>query len=196
MGIRDLIIKNRSLRRFYESEKISRETLAGLVELARLSPSGANLQPLKFILSNTAKINARVFECLAWAGYLSDWDGPEPGERPSAYIVILGDKNIKDPVKHDQGIAAQSMMLGAVEAGLGGCIIGSIKRQSLMKNLKIPEHLEILLVLALGRPKEKVVLNKVGESGDIRYWRDENGVHHVPKRPLSNLILEIPADDN
>lgn len=196
MQLKDLLLRNRSYRRFHESEKISRETLAGLVELARLSPSGANLQPLKFILSNTSTINAKIFECLAWAGYLTDWEGPEPGERPSAYVVILGDKNIKDPVKHDQGIAAQSILLGAVEQGLGGCIIGSVKQELLRKNLKIPGHLEILLVLALGRPKEKVILEELPENGDIRYWRDENGVHHVPKRPLSNLILEIPADDD
>ena len=195
MQLKELLLKNRSYRRFHGSEKISRETLTGLVELARLSPSGANLQPLKFFLSNTAETNARIFECLAWAGYIKDWEGPQPGERPSAYIIILGDKNIKDPVKHDQGIAAQSILLGAVEQGLGGCIIGSVKREILREKLEIPTHLEILLVLALGRPKEKVILEELPENGDIRYWRDENGVHHVPKRPLSNLIIEIADDD-
>lgn len=190
MRLRDLILKNRSYRRFFESEKISQETLTGLVDLARLSPSGANLQPLKFILSNTAKTNAKIFQCLAWAGFLTDWEGPEPGERPSAYIVILGDKNIKDQVKHDQGIAAQSILLGAVEAGLGGCIIGSVKRELLRENLGIPTHLDILLVLALGRPKEKVILEEVGENGDTRYWRDEEGIHHVPKRVIDDLVIE------
>jgi nitroreductase len=187
--IKDLIRQNRSYRRFYESERISREILTGLVELARLSPSGGNLQPLKYFLSNTTEANAKIFDCLAWAGYLKGWDRPEPGERPSAYIVILGDKSIKDPVKHDPGIAAQSMLLGAVETGLGGCIIGSVKRELLRENLEIPSHLDILLVLALGKPKEKVVLEAVDESGDIRYWRDENGVHHVPKRLIENLII-------
>ena len=191
MNITDLIKKNRSYRRFYEDEKVDTKTLKDLVNLTRLTPSAANLQPLKFILSATTEKNAGIFPNLAWAGYLKDWDGPEKGERPSAYIIILGDTEISENFHCDHGFAAQSILLGAVEKDLGGCIIGSVKRIDLRRELKIPLRYEILLVIALGKPKEEVVLEDMAENGDIRYWRDKNQVHHVPKRPLNELILEL-----
>jgi len=190
MPIRDLIVKNRSYRRFYQDEKVTPDQLRKLVDLARLSPSGANLQPLKFIFSNSAEKNDMIFPCMAWAGYLKDWAGPEEGERPSAYIIILGDASIKTEPKNDQGIAAQSILLGAVEMGLGGCMIGSIKREKLRDSLGISAQYEILLAIALGKPKETVVIDDMGSDNDVRYWRDENQVHHVPKRSLNDLILE------
>jgi len=189
MNLHDLILKNRSYRRFYEDHKISTETLRELVDLARLSPSGGNLQPLKYKLSSDAETNNKIFPCLAWAGYLADWPGPAEGERPSAYIIILEDSSIKKEVKNDQGIASQSILLGAVENGLGGCIIGSIKKEKLREVIKIPAHLEILLVIALGKPKEIVVIENLPTDGNIKYWRDENGVHHVPKRGLDEIVI-------
>jgi len=189
MEMKDLIVKNRSYRRFYEDYEISRDILRDLVDMARLSPSGANLQPLKYKLSDSAEINGKIFTCLAWAGYLADWPGPEEGERPSAYIIMMEDTTIKKEVKHDQGIAAQSILLGATEKGLGGCIIGSVKKEPLREILNLPAHLEILLVIALGKPKEKVVIEALDAKGDIKYWRDEAGVHHVPKRDLDDIIL-------
>jgi len=189
MKLHDLILKNRSYRRFYEDHKISTETLRELVDLARLSPSGGNLQPLKYKLSNNTETNNKIFPCLAWAGYLTDWPGPAEGERPSAYIIILEDSSIKKEVKNDQGIASQSILLGAVENGLGGCIIGSIKKEKLREVLQIPAHLEILLVIALGKPKEIVVIENLPTDGNIKYWRDENGVHHVPKRGLDEIVI-------
>jgi nitroreductase len=189
MMLRDLIVKNRSYRRFYQEESIPLETLRELVELARLSASGANIQPLKFILSADAATNAGIFPHLAWAGYLKDWPGPEEGERPAAYIIILGDTQLRKSFGCDHGIAAQSMLLGATEKGLGGCMIASVKRPALHQLLTIPEHLEILLVIAMGKPKEKVVLDPVGPDGDIKYWRDEEKVHHVPKRSLDEIII-------
>lgn len=188
--IKDLVLKNRSYRRFHQDEAVKSETLLELIDLARLSASGANLQPLKYILSWVAEKNAQIFPHLAWAGYLKDWDGPVESERPSAYIIILGDTEISKTFGVDHGIAAQSILLGAVEKGLGGCIIGSIKRDSLRDALGIPNRYEILLVLALGRPKETVVLVTTGEDVDIRYWRDREGVHHVPKRQLDDIILD------
>lgn len=191
MEFYDLLKKNRSYRRFYEYEKVDTETLKDLVNLTRLSPSAANLQPLKFILSATPEKNARIFPDLAWAGYLKDWDGPQKGERPSAYIIILGDTEISENFHCDHGFAAQSILLGAVEKDLGGCIIGSVKRIDLRRELNIPLRYEILLIIALGKPREEVVLEDMSENGDIRYWRDKNQVHHVPKRPLEELILEL-----
>jgi nitroreductase len=187
--IEELITGNRSYRRFYENESISLETLKWLVNLARLSASGANLQPLKYILSNDPAKNADIFSCLAWAGYLQDWPGPVEGERPAAYIVILGDKGITQNFGCDHGIAAQSILLGAREKGLGGCMIGSITRDRLRELLNISDQYDILLVIALGKPKEKVVLEEAALGGNIKYWRDAQGVHHVPKRRLEDIIL-------
>ncbi len=187
----DLISKTRSYRRFDETVPISQETLRELVNLARLSASGANLQPLKYLLTWTPEANAAVFTQLAWAGYLSDWPAPEAGERPTAYIVILGDTQISQSFGVDHGIAAQSILLGAVARGLGGCILASVNRDALRTVLHIPQRYEILLVLALGTPRETVVIETVGPDGDIKYWRDAEDVHHVPKRALDAVILDF-----
>jgi nitroreductase len=189
--IKDLVLKNRSRRRFFEEVPVSRETLVELVDLARCSASGANRQPLKYILSWEAEKNARIFPNLFWAAALKEWPGPGPGERPSAYIVILGDKEIASNFGVDHGIAAQTILLGAVEKGLGGCMIGAIQVDGLKQALKIPERYAILLVVALGKPKEEVVLEQVGPDGRTDYWRDGQGVHHVPKRPLEEIILDL-----
>ncbi len=163
--------------------------LCELVDLARLSASGANRQPLKFALSTAPAQNARIFPCLHWAAYLKEWAGPGEGERPAAYVIILGDKEIADNFGVDHGIAAQSIMLGAVERGLRGCIMSSIERGKLCEILGLPDRYEILLVLALGSPAETVVVDAVAADENIRYWRDAESVHHVPKRSLEDLIL-------
>jgi len=187
--IRELITKNRSYRRFHQEVPVERETLKELVDLGRLSASAANLQPLKYILSNEPERNALIFSCLRWAGYLKDWRGPAEGEKPSAYIIVMGDTKVSKGFLCDHGVAAQSILLGAVEKGLGGCILAAVQRTKLGKLLKIPDYFEILLVLALGKPKEKVVLETVGPDGDIKYWRDKDQVHHVPKRKLDDIIV-------
>ena len=187
--LRDLVVENRSYRRFYQDTTVSIGTLRELVDLARLSASGANRQPLKYVLSCDPRTNALVFATLAWAGYLKDWSGPEEGERPAAYIIILGDKTIAQSFGVDHGIAAQSILLGATEMGFGGCIIGSVRRAELSQAMAIPAEYEILLVLALGKPKETVVLEDLGPGGDIKYWRDEQAIHHVPKRSLEEIIV-------
>ena len=187
--ISELVEANRSCRRFYEDHQVELKTLEELVDLARLSASGANLQPLKYILACQPDVNAEIFSCLAWAGYLKDWPGPDPGERPSGYIVILGDTTIKEEFGVDHGIAGQSMLLGAREKGLAGCMIASINRKDLRPMLNIDSHLKILLVLAIGKPKEKVVIESVGPDGSILYWRDAEAVHHLPKRALTDIIV-------
>ena len=187
--ITELVKENRSYRRFYEDHAVKPETLKEFVNLARMSASGANLQPLKYILSCDPRKNADIFSCLAWAGYLKDWPGPGEGERPAAYIVILGDTSISESAGCDHGIAAQTILLGAREKGLGGCMLGSIDRNALRDSLNIPSQLKILLVLAIGKPREQVVLETVGPDNSIRYWRDNEGVHHVPKRKLEDIIV-------
>jgi len=187
--IRDLIIENRSCRRFHQEVSIELETLRELVDLARLSASAANRQPLKYILSCEPQKNALIFQCLGWAGALKDWPGPSEGERPSAYIIMLGDTEIAKSFFCDHGIAAQSIFLGAREKGLGGCIHAGVQREELSKAIGIPPRYEILLVLSLGKPREKVVLETLGPDGDFNYWRDSDNVHHVPKRPLDDIII-------
>ena len=187
--LRDLVIRNRSYRRFYQEQEVGRETLQELVDLARLSASGSNRQPLKYLLACDEETNATIFGCLAWAAYLKDWAGPAEGERPAAYVVVLGDTEVSASFGVDHGIAAQSILLGATERDLGGCIIASIQRERLRAALDIDPRYEILLVLALGRPKEVVILEPLGPEGDIRYWRDEHGAHHVPKRGLDEIVV-------
>jgi nitroreductase len=189
-SLSNLVFRNRSYRRFDASYPVARETLVELVELTRFTASAANLQPLKYILSADEETNGLVFPCLAWAAYLKDWDGPSPGERPSAYIVILIDEAITKEAGCDAGIAAQTIMLGAVGKGLGGCMIASIQQKKLRSALAIPKPLQIRLVLALGKPAEAVVVEDSESGGDIRYWRDEKEVHHVPKRKREELIVE------
>ncbi|NLG83342.1 MAG: nitroreductase family protein [Firmicutes bacterium] len=193
MTLRELVLRNRSYRRFREDIPVEYETLQELVDLARYTASAGNKQPLKYLLSYHRRWNEIVFPCLAWAGYLTDWPGPAEGERPGAYILVLGDTTLACEFGYEAGIAAQTILLGAVERGLGGCIIGGFDRATLRARLEIPSRYEILLVLALGVPAETVVLEEPGPDGDIRYWRDEAGVHHVPKRRLSEIILVPPA---
>lgn len=190
MLFEELIAKNRSFRRFRQSRSIDEAKLRQLVDYARLSPSATNRQALKFVLSWDPNTNEKVFPCLGWAGYLSDWPGPAEGERPSAYIIILGDTSIASSFGCDHGIAAQSILLGAVDSGLGGCMIGSINRSDLQNVLGIPSRYEILLVIALGEPAEQVVVEPMGDH-DTRYYRDENDIHHVPKRSLDELIVPL-----
>ena len=188
--LKDLILKNRSYRRFHQEVTIPADDLHDMIDNARLSASGANRQPLKYMVLNEAGSCKKIFPLLAWAGYLKDWDGPEEGERPSAYIIQLHDTEVATGYFCDDGIAAQSILLTAVEKGFGGCIIASVKREALSTLLGLPHTLKILHVLALGKPKEKVVIDTV-RNGDIRYWRDEHQVHHVPKRGLEEVIVSL-----
>ena len=189
--LEDLVRKNRTCRRFIQTCTIDMDILKKLTDMARLSASAANLQPLKYVLSCNSDINAEIFSCLAWAAYLKDWAGPVEGERPSAYIVILGDTTITHDFGCDHGIASQTILLGAREKGLAGCMLGAVNREKLQKILNIPQSYKILLVLALGYPCEEVIIESVGADGNIRYWRDSQGYHHVPKRSLEDIIFEI-----
>ncbi len=187
--LKDIVARNRSYRRFDQSKMISLNDLKDLIALARLSPSGRNLQTLKYFIANEPGLNSKIYPMLAWAGYLKDWDGPIEGERPTAYIVIVEDTSIGKNMAIDQGIVAQTIMLGATEKGLGGCMIHSVNRKELAELLNLDQKYEICLVLALGVPVEKVVIEPIPADGSIRYWRDAEKVHHVPKRDINDLIL-------
>ncbi len=183
--LKDLILTNRSYRRFYPDTAVSYDTLKELVDLARLSASAGNRQPLKFILSCDKAKNEIIFPCVGLANDTAD------GDRPSAYIIIMGDTAVHPTFNCDHGIAAQAIMLGAVEKGLGGCIVGNVKRDELRLALNIPARYEILLALALGKPKETAAIEKIGPDGGFRGWWDDNGVRHVPKRQLNDSIVGV-----
>lgn len=187
-SIKSLILRNRSYRRFDESHQITRETLLEMIDAARLSGSARNAQPLKYFLSNDKETNDKIFPNTAWAGALKDWPGPAPGERPAAYIIQMHDTSIASNHYCDDGIAAQSILLTAVEMGLGGCIIASIKKEAVSEALQLPDHLKVIQAIALGKPAEQVVIEDM-KDGEINYWRDENDVHHVPKRSLEELVI-------
>ncbi len=187
--IRDLIIKNRSYRRFDSTVKINFTQIRKWIELARFSASGRNMQPLKYVVCTDKNTNDKIFPNLGWAGFLTNWKGPAENERPVAYITVLHDKSLADNYYCDDGIAIQSILLGAVEDGFGGCIIGSVNKGKVAKILNLPDNLEILWLIALGKPAEECVLEDI-KNNDIEYWRDSNEIHHVPKRALSEIIYK------
>ncbi|MGN0299703.1 MAG: nitroreductase family protein [Lachnospiraceae bacterium] len=189
--VKELVEKNRSYRRFDASKKITKEQLEAFINLARLSSSGVNRQYLKYVICYTKEATDAVFPNLRWAGALKDWDGPIVEERPTAYIIMLRDKQIFSNMFVDEGIAAQSILLGAVDAGFGGCMLMNIDRMGIMKALKLDaERYDISMVIALGVPVETVVIEPMPADGNFNYWRDEQQVHHVPKRSLAELILD------
>ena len=191
MNVEELIVRNRSYRRYDQAKAVSMETLRDLVDIARRTPSAANRQPLKYVLVADGAGCARLFPHLAWAGALKDWPGPAQGERPAAYVVILCDTEIAKDPGCDHGIAAQSMLVAAVERGLGGCMLGAIDRKGIREDFGIPGRYEILLVVSLGVPAETCVLENADPGGDVTYYRDAESVHHVPKRRLDEVILRL-----
>jgi nitroreductase len=187
----DLLQQNRSFRRFVQSEKISRETLSKWIDNSRYCASARNAQPLKYVIACSPEKNEAVFDTLSWAGYLKNWQGPEEGERPAAYIVMLNDETIASNFHCDHGIAAQTILLSACEDGFGGCIVAAVDRKALRQILNLPVHLDIIQVIALGKPNETVVLEEIPQTPEFKYWRTDDQVHHVPKRPLTDLIVDI-----
>jgi len=190
MALRELLLRTRSCRRF-EQVPLDEATLVELLELVRLCPSAANRQPLKFVLAWRPDQLAQIFPHLRWAAALAPWPGPGEGERPTGYMVILGDINISRRCEWDAAIAAQAILLGAAERELGGCMIASIDHAGLRSALRLPEQLAVLLVVALGQPGERVVLEE-GQPEPRPYWRDDHEVHHVPKRALGELRWTVP----
>jgi nitroreductase len=188
----ELVRKTRSYRRFDQSTAISRNRIVALVDLLRSVPSAGNRQPLRYVASCGPQMNARIFETLGWAASLPDWPGPEEGERPAGYVVFLHDSRA-DSSWHscDVGIAAQTLLLAATAEGLGGCMFGNVRKKRLQEILQVPEHLEIVLVVALGKPVEKIVLDEAAPEGSLTYYREPDGTHHVPKRPLAEALLGV-----
>ncbi|ADD67302.1 nitroreductase [Denitrovibrio acetiphilus DSM 12809] len=189
MDILQLITKNRSYRRFDNSRKLEDTFLSELVDAARLSQSGANAQPLRYITVNTPDMCEKLYAHLLWAGRLKEWDGPVEEERPTAYVVVLADKQapkIAMPLV-DSGLAMQNMCLYAISKGVGSCMIGNFIKPEIKKLLEIDERYELMWVVALGYPVENVVLETVKD--DVAYHRDAEGNHYVPKYKAEDILL-------
>lgn len=180
----------RSYRRFDAAREVGEEEVEFLASLARLTPSAANLQPLKLVGVTDPKVRAEIFPALKWAGYLTGWDGPAEKERPAAYLILLSNADIPAP-SFDAGIVSEAILLGARTLGLGGCILGAIDRTRLASVLNLAEGTRIEVVIALGKPAETVVIDPVRD-GNIRYTRDERQVHHVPKREMREYFSFFP----
>jgi nitroreductase len=186
----EIVEKNRSYRRFEQKHRLSEATLLELVDLARKTPSAANRQPLRYVICCAPETNSRIFDTVSWAASLPDWPGPEEGERPSAYVVVVADRDAWEWARVDLGIAAQTILLAAASRGLGGCMLGNVRKQQLKKILELEAGAEIQLVIALGKPVEQVVLEEAGSGDALTYYRSADRVHHVPKLKLADLVLK------
>ena len=191
--IKEIIKKTRSFRRFDQSYGIERNTLVELIELARLSASPTNIQSLKYFISCDTETNKKIFNTLKWASGLPEWGGPKEGEKPTAYIVMLGDNSLIPEGKRNYfeievGIQGQSIRIGATEKGLGSCPIAAINRAQLAEELKIDLKFNIELVIAIGKPAEIVELIEIQDNKTM-YYRDSQGIHYVPKRSINELII-------
>lgn len=190
--LRDLVIKNRSCRGYDNSCRMTREELLELVDLTRYTASSVNQQPLKYYIASEKEQTDKIQPLTMWAKALENTRLPHPGMEPSAFIIICQDMKISSNTtrfQRDVGIAAQTILLGAVEKGFGGCMIGSFRKPELSRLLELPEEIEPNLVIALGKPAEKIVLTEAEPEGSTRYYRDENDVHYVPKRRLKDILL-------
>ena len=191
MEFREIVENNRSYRRFDQKRRLDKTELLELADLARKTPSAGNRQLLRYVISCSPEINSRIFETLGWAASLPDWPGPQEAERPSGYIVIVTEGDSWDWARVDLGIAAQTILLGAAAQGLGGCMLGNVRKEQLREILELEDNLVIQLVIALGKPVEEVVLEKAGRGDSLTYYRTEDRVHHVPKRKLTDLVIRI-----
>lgn len=192
MDIKNLILQNRSIRTFDSSCQIKNSELYEMIDCARLSASSANKQPLKFRLVNNPCECKKTLIYTKWAAALPDMKLPPDGCEPSAYILILHDNSLikfSSMFLKDVGIAAQSITLSACEMGYSCCMIGSFDNKEIKSELNIPEYMDIELIIAIGKAKEEVKII-TAENSSTTYYRDENGVHIVPKRPLEEIIIK------
>lgn len=186
--VRHLLEEDRSIRRFDASRRLADGTLERLVDLTRYCASGRNLQPLRYRLVSTREDCDRLFPLLAWAGYLQDWDGPDASERPAAYLVQCLDTELAVNCLCDDGLQLQAITLGARALGLGSCILKAFDPKKVADALAIDPRYQPRYVLALGYPVEQVEIEDM-KDGDIKYYRTPDAIHHVPKRPLSTLLI-------
>lgn len=188
--IETLIKQNRTYRRFDEAVAIDRLQILRWLDIVRQTPSARNVQPLKYIIITDEALCHEITALQRWAAMLPEWEGPAVGERPRAYLLQLIDTDIAPAARFDEGIQLQALGLLAAEAGYGICILAGHGKGEITRRLDLPTHLSINAIVAIGKPHEEIILEEARSADDVRYWRDEAGRHHVPKRPLSELIIE------
>ncbi|MBW2060160.1 MAG: nitroreductase family protein [Deltaproteobacteria bacterium] len=188
MDIHELIRSRRSVRRF-QPKPVPLEVLKKMVDAGRLAPSGANFQPLRYLVVTEEKKRAKIFSTLKWAAHIRPDGDPPPGHEPAAYIILLIDERVgaKAVYNYDVGLAAENVLLAGLAEGVAGCLLLSFGRKEVTELFNLPEHLTPNLVIALGYPDEKPVY--VDRSDTYRYWRDESGVITVPKIPLDEVMF-------
>ena len=179
------ILSRRSIRKF-QQKKISIEKLKKFVNAARLAPSAANLQPLEFYIVNEKELCSKVFEALNWAGYITPKWKPDESQRPAAYIIVFVIEPNNKWYQRDASFATENIILTAEEENIGSCVICKIDKEKIRKALEIPNNMIIDSVIALGYKAEKSVTEEYDDT--IKYWRDEEGVMHVPKRKMEDII--------
>jgi len=189
MDFLQLVSEARTCRRFVQDKRISPDDLDWLMACAGRVPCARNAQVLRYILVSSPEKCAELFVHTRWAGALKDWGGPVEGERPTAYIAILTPSESTALMHMDVGIVAQTIQLAAYTRGIGCCMHASFVRSSCMELLRVPANMQIDLILAFGMAKEERRLAPMPASGEFAYWRDAQGVHYVPKRAVSELVL-------
>lgn len=190
--LKDLVVKNRSYRGYDQNRVITRKELEVMVDCARLSPASVNVQPLKYYIAHEKDVVNKIQPHTNWARSLPELNLPYPGQEPTAFIIICQDLTISDAIaryQKDVGIVAQTILLQAVSMGLGGCMIGNYNPDVIKSTLQLSENMMPVLIIALGKPIEEIVIKEVEENESVKYYRDENGVHYVPKRKLSDIII-------
>lgn len=193
MDVFEAVSQRRSIRKFKDMP-VAYEMLEKCVDAARLAPTARNCQLLEFIIVEDEEMVPRVLDAVgSYAGQSRPEKGWQPGARPKAYIITLIDsqrvakyKVSRDNVNHDVGLAVENMILVALTQGIGTFTIGSFDHDRLGQVLNIPETHEVALGVGLGFPDESPVLEVATES--IDRWVDDEGVRHVPKRRLEDIV--------
>ncbi len=187
MKVTDAIVSRRTKRK-YTQQRVSRDLLETLVEYARFTPTGANLQPLKFAIIDGDRAE-EVFPLTKWSGYHPE-DAPKADEQPPSYIAILGDNEIKSngQFETDAGAAGVVICLAAEELGLSTCWLGSIKREEIKELLKLSKKYSLLYLIAVGYSDQKASF--IDCNTDVKYFMKDD-VLTVPKRTKDEILIEI-----
>ncbi len=190
--LKDLVLKNRSYRGYDHSVQIPEKDLLELVDLTRYVASSINHQVLKYKIVTDKELVSKIQEQTVWAKALPEIRLPYKGTEPVAFVVICIDHNLTraDVVYlRDVGAVAQTMLLGAVEKGFGGIMIGSFSKTNVKQILDLPDNLEPNLVVAFGKPDEEIVLTDCKDGKTIYYRSPDGKTHYVPKRPLDEIVV-------